>query len=405
MGKLTVKAVEAKIKGAAGRFADGDGLYLVVPKSGKPYWMLRYTANSKRKEMTLSRCDDLSLADARAKAAETSQQHRNGLDPLLARKREAQISIKTVDDLFADWYPTLVKKLKFPKIPERVYRKDIAPHIGQASLKQISARDIRTVLQAIAKSNRPTIANDALTFCKQLFKHGIKLDVIDNNPASAFSYSDAGGQEKSKDRFLSKDELAKTFHIFRENSDSFSRENYLACALLVTLGVRKSELAQAPWQEFDLNEATWKLPKERSKSGVPITIPLPVVTVKWLKELQVRALNSKYVFPNRRISQQPYMGADTLNRAISKLFGREPGKKKQPPNKMGDMPHFTVHDLRRTCRSLLAANGVSSHVAERCLNHKLKGIEGVYNQYDYFKERNAALDFHANIIAELVNKP
>ncbi len=38
-------------------------------------------------------------------------------------------------------------------------------------------------------------------------------------------------------------------------------------------------------------------------------------------------------------------GADTLNRAISKLFGHEADNKKQPPNLMGDMSHFTVHDL------------------------------------------------------------
>lgn len=54
---------------------------------------------------------------------------------------------------------------------------------------------------------------------------------------------------------------------------------------------------------------------------------------------------------------------DPLNRAITKLFGHEAGKKKQPPNQMGDMAHFTVHDLRRTCRSLLAAQGTSGHVA------------------------------------------
>ena len=403
MGKLTVKAIEAKIKGKPGRFADGEGLYFVVPKSGKPYWMLRYTANGKRKEMSLSRYDDLSLADARAKAAEISQQNRNGLDPLLARKRETQIIIKTVDDLFADWYPTLVKRLKHPKIPERVYRKDIAPHIGQASLKKISARDVRAVLQAIVKTNRPTIANDALIYCKQLFNHGIKLDVIDNNPASAFSVSDAGGVEKSKDRFLSVEELTKAFQVFRENSTSFSRENYIACALLVTLGVRKSELTEAPWQEFDLIKATWQLPKERGKSGVAITIPLPVAVVKWLEELKVRAYGSEYVLPNRRSSKHPYMGADTLNRAITKLFGHEAGKKKQPPNKMGDMPHFTVHDLRRTCRSLLAANGVAGHVAERCLNHKVKGIEGVYNQYDYLDERREALELLSSIIIPIVD--
>lgn len=50
-----------------------------------------------------------------------------------------------------------------------------------------------------------------------------------------------------------------------------------------------------------------------------------------------------------------------------------------------------MHDLRRTCRTLLASIGVPGHVAERCLNHKLKGVEGIYDQYDYFDERRAAL--------------
>ena len=91
------------------------------------------------------------------------------------------------------------------------------------------------------------------------------------------------------------------------------------------------------------------------------------------------------------------MGKDTLNRAITKLFGKEPGKKQQPENKMGDLAEFTVHDLRRTCRSLLAELGVPGHVAERCLNHKLKGVEGIYDRYDYYEERKQAL----NKVAEL----
>lgn len=96
------------------------------------------------------------------------------------------------------------------------------------------------------------------------------------------------------------------------------------------------------------------------------------------------------------------MGKDTLNRAISKMFGREAGRTKQPPNLMGDMDLFTVHDLRRTCRSLLAAEGVAPHVAERCLNHKLKGIEAVYNQHDYLEERREALNLIAKLIFPLV---
>ena len=391
MGKLTAKEVSAKVKGKSGRFADGGGLYFVVPKSGQPYWMLRYTANKKRKEMTLGKLADLSLADARLEAALKMKQQREGLDPLLAKKRQQQAQIKTVDDLFEDWHLGNIKRLKHPNIPERVYRKDIAPHIGDAKAESITARDIREILRSIVNTGRPAIANDALLYCKQLFNHGIKLDVLGANPASAFSVSDAGGVEKSKDRALSLDELTFFFKVARENSHSFSRDNYLACALLVTLGVRKTELTEAPWSEFDLAEKIWRLPAERSKSGVGIDIPLPDIVIEWLKELQVRACGADYVFPSRRTSKRPYMGADTLNRAITKLFGHEAGKIKQPPNLMDDMEHFTVHDLRRTCRSLLAAQGTLGHVAERCLNHKLKGVEGIYNRYDYFDERKEAL--------------
>lgn len=58
---------------------------------------------------------------------------------------------------------------------------------------------------------------------------------------------------------------------------------------------------------------------------------------------------------------------------------------------MGDLEYFRVHDLRRTCRTLLASLGVPGHVAERCLNHKLKGVEGIYDRHDYFDERKEAL--------------
>jgi len=59
---------------------------------------------------------------------------------------------------------------------------------------------------------------------------------------------------------------------------------------------------------------------------------------------------------------------------------------------MEGIEYFTVHDLRRTCRSLLASTGVPSHIAERCLNHKLKGVEGIYDRHDYLDERREALD-------------
>lgn len=101
-----------------------------------------------------------------------------------------------------------------------------------------------------------------------------------------------------------------------KNKDSFTRENYLACALLLCLGARKAELTEAKWDEFNLDKALWHLPSDRSKSGNGFLV------VEWFRELNTRACGSEYVFPNRRASKVPHMGEDTPNRAIAKLFGR-----------------------------------------------------------------------------------
>lgn len=403
---LTVKEVNSKIKsrteGKTQRYADGNGLYLVVPKRGGPYWMLRYTSDKKRKEMTLGQCTYMSLADARSEAALQNAKKRDGRDPIQDKKVADKNPFQTVNDLFDDWYIDLSKRLKHPRIPARIYKKEIAPFIGSSLINAVTAHDIRTIIQTVANSNRPSTANDSLMYCKQLFRHAIKLGLTQYNPASAFTLSDAGGVEKSKTRILTLDELNFVFKKFREYNNAFTRDNYLACALLLSLCVRKSELTESRWEEFDLKDKVWTLPAERSKSGVGIIIPLPEQAVKWLEELHIRACGSPYIFPSRRSSKKPHMGSDTLNRAITKFFGHEAGRKIQPPNLMGDFEHFTVHDLRRTSRSLLAELGVSGHVAERCLNHKLKGVEGIYNKYDYFSERKNALELLSTVLVPVI---
>lgn len=161
--------------------------------------------------MTIGRAADLSLADARTEAALKMKQLREGLDPLVAKQRSQYDSIHSVDDLFADWHEGNIKRLKHHHVPFRVYSKDIAPVIGQMQPAAVTGRDIRRILRNITDSNRPTIANDALLYCKQLFNHAAKLDLVSGNPASAFAVDDAGGIEKSRDRALTIEELKFTF--------------------------------------------------------------------------------------------------------------------------------------------------------------------------------------------------
>jgi integrase len=331
------------------------------------------------------------LVEARAEASTMKLSQHKGADPLLEKRRAEYVDINCCDSLFNDWYETdLVKRLKHSNIPKRVYEKDISPIIGLIPVAKVNPLDIRKVIDTVVQSGRTTVANDTLMYMKQLFRHAIKLGLITINPAASFTIHDAGGIEESKDRILTVEEISKAFTIFRENISSFGYDNYYACCLFLMLGVRKSELCEAKWSEFDMDSAVWNLPKERIKTGAPISIPLPIQAIKLFQVLKVRAGYSEYVFPPRRASGKLHMGSDTLNRAITKLFGHEAGRKVQPENRMGDLKHFSVHDLRRTFRSLAAMLRISGDVAERCLNHKLKGVEGIYNRHDYFEERKEA---------------
>lgn len=393
MGTLTVKEVQAIVrKGEAGRYGDGEGLYLMLPPKGSPYWMIRYTINGKRKALTLGKQTDLSLAEARSEADAARKKVRAGNDSVAERKLSRPAAITTVHELFDDWFVELQKRLKNPQIPARVFKKDISPQIGLLAIDKVTPMDVRAIIRKISDSGRPSISNDALLYMKQLFNHAIKLALTMNNPAAAFKENDAGGVEKSRERALTLEEIGFVFKKFKENSDSFSRDNYIACALLILLGIRKTELTESKWTEFNQEDIKWVLPANRSKTGKEIAIPLSPFALDFFNELKVRACGSKYVFPNRRVSKTPHMGKDTLNRAIAKMFGQEPGKKIQQQNKMESLEYFTVHDLRRTCRSLLASLSVPPHIAERCMNHKIEGVQGVYDRYDYYNERKEALN-------------
>lgn len=403
--------LKAKLKACqAGKYTVDRGLYFRISEEGNGFWMLRYSINNKRREFVFARYgrppEAMTLAEARLESARLRSLVNQGIDPAVEKKRTQLITLKTVNDVAHDWLGECRKRLENPHIPERVYRNDISSAIGELSLDRVTALDVLGIIRKINQSGRPTVANDALHYCKQIFNHGIKLGLLQVNPSLAFGIKDAGGIEQSRSRALTIEELKIVFRVFRERSDVFTRENYLSMAILVILGVRKGELIAATWDEFDFVAKTWRLSPARTKTSAEIIMPLPDQVITWLNELKVRAVDSQYVFPARRTSRRrAYISDDTLNHALAKLFGLKVDAKKNPlPNYLGEagIEHFVVHDLRRTCRSLLAANGIPSHIAERCLNHKLRGVEGIYDRYDYMDERRKALAIIADQLTPLI---
>jgi integrase len=395
MLKFNAKQLSALAKkGEACRIPLGESLYFRVSNSGGTSFEVRYTIFSKRRVITLPKpYPQLSLAEARVNAAEIKVLAKEGKDPLEQRKLEQEKPFNQLRDLAHDWLAEREKRIKTAYIYRRVYQNNIDPILGSLPPESIRPIDVRTVIQKIANSGRPAVANDALDYLKHIFRHGIKLGELQSNPAEAFRYDDAGGIEKARTRALSQKEVETLFIELRQQKDQLTRENYLAIALLVCLACRKMELLASKWDEFNFDESFWVIPVERTKTDTSIKVPLTHPVIQWLHELKVRSAGSEYVFPSRRRSKRDHMSHDTLNAAIAKLFNEE---------KLS-IPHFTVHDLRRTAKTLLASLKVPPHISERCLNHKLKGVEGVYDQYDYFDERMDALTQLADLISPLVN--
>ena len=287
----------------------------------------------------------------------------------------------------------ILGRWKHPNIVRSRIENDIKPAIGKMKAEDVKPRDIDEMIQIVVKRGAPTVANDVLRWIKRIFDFGIKRHVVEHNPASAFDPSDAGGKEAARDRWLTREEIIRLFQAMREKTGAFTVENLYAVRLLLLLAVRKEELIAAQWSEFDLDGAVWHLPEERTKTSAAIDIPLPALAVETLSELKRLACGSAYVFPARKMQSRmiPHIDLNTLNAALSKHI--------KPL--LADIPNFTIHDFRRTARTHLAALGVDPFVAERCLNHKIKGVEGVYNRHDYFDERKKALDAWAYLMKSL----
>ena len=264
------------------------------------------------------------------------------------------------------------------------------PAFGSKRPSEITPAEPARLLGRVSRT-APTAANDLLRFMRRIFRFGVRRHLLSISPVADFELRDAGGAERHRERALSQDELVAFLKAMRQ-SDAFGGQNYLAVKLLLALGVRKGELVRATWDEFDLDgpSPVWRLPATRTKTHRALKIPLVPTVVEWLKALQLVAGSSTYVLPQRRRDPRQrgqHLGLDTLNFAISRLDD--------------GLEHFTLHDLRRTMRTHLAALGIRSEVAERCLGHQLRGVEGIYNTHDYFQERRAALEAWTNLLLDL----
>jgi integrase len=136
------------------------------------------------------------------------------------------------------------------------------------------------------------------------------------------------------------------------------------------------------WSE--IVDDVWTIPAERYKTKIDHVVPLTDAVQKLLGEPQ----KAGYVFSSTD-GAKPFSGYSKARRALDK---HTPG-----------MEHWTLHDLRRTARTLMVRAGVAEDVAERVLGHVISGVRGTYNRHDYLPEKRDARERLAQLVERIVN--
>jgi integrase len=177
-------------------------------------------------------------------------------------------------------------------------------------------------------------------------------------------------------------------------------------ALMLT-GARLDEVAGARWREFDWPRRLWSVPAERYKSKAEHIVPLSNDAVALFDNLP-RWSNGDYLF-STRVGRKPD-DTKASKRARKKPDGKKPVNgfskaKARIDAHIGEVPHWVLHDIRRTVRTRLSALRIPDPIAEMVIGHAKKGLARVYDQHKYVDEMREALEAWSACLRRIVRPP
>jgi len=202
--------------------------------------------------------------------------------------------------------------------------------------------------------------------------------VLDQSPAEGVPLP---SKEVARDRVLDDNELAQVILAARKIGGPYGG----IVELLALTGQRREEVAGLQWEELDLAQRIWTLPKSRTKNAKAHVVHLSEQSMAVLARAD---RPGPYVFS--LLGTKPFQEFSRAKRRLDQLSG---------------VTAWRLHDLRRTCVSGMARLGIAPHVADKILNHQsgtISGVAAVYQRHEFLAERRAALDLWGAHVGRVV---
>ena len=284
-----------------GRHADGNGLYLYVPRTGTRSWIQRLVIRGRKHELGLGSVHLVSLAEAREVALANRKLARSGGDPLSDKRRAqgmptfATAAAAVVEQKQAGWRsPRLTKEWL------RSLERFAFPRIGSRPVSEVTSADVLEILSPIWHTKART-ARSVRQRIRAVLEWAVAMEYRTDNPCDRIG--PVLGPQRDVVRHMRalphSDVVGALEAVWASKAMPAIK---LAFEFLVLTAARSGEVRLATWDEIDTTGRVWTIPATRMKANRAHRVPLSERALEVLAAARALADGNPLVFPNRWVN-------------------------------------------------------------------------------------------------------
>jgi len=378
-GKHPLNALNAMRIGklsSPGRYADGNGLYLVVDQSGAKRWVLRTVVRGRRRDMGLGGIKTVTLAEARVMAQKYREIARSGGDPLEKRRLESQ-EVPTFKEAAFAVHQSLLPSWKNPKHAKQ-WIKTIEiyafPFIQARPISHVTSADVLRVLSPVW-IEKPETARRLAQRITRIIKWARASQYYSGDDPVEAALEGLPRQKKSVNhhKALNFGQIPQLIEQLRRCTAK--PESKLALEFLILTASRTGEVLGAKWDEVDFPERLWVVPGSRMKNGESHRVPLNDYVMDVLKRARLLSNESEFIFSNQNTGRP--LSYNTLLFVLQRRLGLS----------------ATVHGFRSSFKDWASeTTNFSNEVSEMALAHRIPSrVESAYRRGDLLEKRRGLM--------------
>ena len=401
--KLTAVQVDkAKYVKNKDRLSDGNNLYLrLSAHGGKSFERKQVSKEGKTTWITLGRYKEISLKEARDINVEVKKLLSEGYGLQLVREALERTNkaselgriiygysndtdeldgVMTFAEMHHIWHDFKKPSWKNKVHVHQAYRNVAVymyPYIGNMALDKITALDIANALEPIWLTKHDT-ATKVKQWTAKVFDMAMskKFQLVTANPAS-FDTEFMLPDFKAPDKHHSSVHYEQVPELWARVVSKKKSNLLTKSATLIQLltAKRSGEVVNMRWQDVDLDKGEWSVfDPAQTKTGEPHRCPLPSKAVEILRTLHEVTGYSENVF--HRNNKNGRIALDVPRKVLQVAWGDK---------------NVTAHGTRHTLKTWAMEVGYRKELSEMQLSHEEQGIEAVYNDADYLRDRKVMM--------------